>query len=150
MDRRLERFRKAQDSGPGSYETALREVRQGRKETHWIWYVFPQLRGLGSSPTSDYYGISGMEEARAYLADPVLGKRLGEISEALMQLEEQDAEKVFGYPDVLKVRSCMTLFAAAAGGGDTVFDRVLEAFYGGDRDSWTLEKLGLVPAAGDP
>ena len=94
----LERFKKAQTQ---DYGNALREIRNGRKKSHWMWYVFPQVRGLGHSSMADYYGISGIDEAKAYLADPVLGPRLAEISEALMELEEKDAAKIFGFPDVL-------------------------------------------------
>ena len=95
MNDNLERFKSAQAS---SYDGALREVRRGRKTSHWMWYIFPQVRGLGRSSTADFYGISGKEEARAYLADPVLGARLKEISEALLELEDKDAGKIFGFP----------------------------------------------------
>lgn len=134
----LERFRRAQEH---SYQTALREVRNGRKTSHWMWYIFPQMRGLGQSSTAWTYGISGAEEAEAYLKDPVLGPRLTEISEALMDLEEKDADRIFGWPDVLKLRSCMTLFAAVSE-KDSVFQRVLDAYYGGMADELTLELLG--------
>ncbi len=145
MEFNLERFEKEQNSPYGcSYETALREVRNGRKVSHWIWYIFPQLRGLGSSSMADYYGISGIEEARAYLAHPVLGARLNEITRALMDQKERDPEKIFGYPDVLKVRSCMTLFEAASGKETSVFGGVLDTFYQGSRDEWTLKKLTSV------
>ena len=133
----LERFKKAQTQ---DYGNALREIRNGRKKSHWMWYVFPQVRGLGHSSMADYYGISGIDEAKAYLADPVLGPRLAEISEALMELEEKDAAKIFGFPDVLKLRSCMTLFALAAP-EQPVFGRVLEKYYAGRRDERTLELL---------
>ncbi len=138
MDWNLERFRSAQEHAYGS---ALREVRSGRKTSHWMWYVFPQVRGLGHSAAADYYGISGTEEARAYLADPVLGKRLEEISEALMTLENKDAAGIFGFPDVLKLRSCMTLFAAVSG-ENSVFRRVLDAYYHGVQDERTLRIIG--------
>ena len=138
MDYQLERFYKPQDS---EYETALREVRNGRKTSHWMWYIFPQLRGLGHSSMSDYYGISGEEEARAYLADPVLGKRLVEISEALMELEDKDPAGIFGFPDTMKLRSCMTLFAEVSG-EDSVFRRVLKAYFDGVRDERTIWLLG--------
>ena len=137
MDYNLERFKREQAY---DYETALREIRGGRKTSHWIWYIFPQMKGLGTSGMSDYYGISGIEEAKAYLADPVLGPRLVEISEALMELKEKDAAKIFGFPDVLKVRSCMTLFDAASG-EDSVFRSVLDAYYGGEKDERTLRLL---------
>ncbi len=130
----LERFKKAQTQ---DYGNALREIRNGRKKSHWMWYVFPQVRGLGHSSMADYYGISGIDEAKAYLADPVLGLRLAEISEALMELEEKDAAKIFGFPDVLKLRSCMTLFAAVSG-ENSVFQKVLDAYYQGEKDERTL------------
>ncbi len=133
----LERFKKAQTQ---DYGNALREIRNGRKKSHWMWYVFPQVRGLGHSSMADYYGISGIDEAKAYLADPVLGPRLAEISEALMELEEKDAAKIFGFPDVLKLRSCMTLFAAVSG-ENSVFQKVLDAYYQGEKDERTIALL---------
>ena len=133
----LERFKKAQTQ---DYGNALREIRNGRKKSHWMWYVFPQVRGLGHSSMADYYGISGIDEAKAYLADLVLGPRLAEISEALMELEEKDAAKIFGFPDVLKLRSCMTLFAAVSG-ENSVFQKVLDAYYQGEKDERTLALL---------
>ena len=139
MDYHLDRFVSAQAH---DYAMALGEVRKGRKVNHWMWYIFPQLRGLGGSSMSDYYGITCLDEARAYLADPVLGPRLVEISEALMALEDKDAARIFGYPDVLKLRSCMTLFAEA-GGKDSVFRRVLDAYYHGEKDPGTLALLAM-------
>ena len=138
MDYDLERFKRAQEA---AYDNALREVRGGRKQSHWIWYIFPQLRGLGRSSMSDYYGISGLEEAKAYLADAVLGARLIEISEALLEQQERSAGRIFGYPDVMKVQSCMTLFQAASDDPDTVFSHVLDVFYQGEKDRLTLEML---------
>ena len=137
MKEGLSRFRQPHQA---DYSRALSEIRNGRKTGHWIWYIFPQMKGLGTSGMSDYYGISGIEEAKAYLADPVLGPRLVEISEALMELKEKDAAKIFGFPDVLKVRSCMTLFDAASG-EDSVFRSVLDAYYGGEKDERTLRLL---------
>lgn len=133
----LQRFRDAQAA---DYETALAEVRAGRKRSHWMWYIFPQLRGLGRSRMADYYAIGGIGEARAFLADPVLGARLREISGALLALPGDDAHAVFGTPDDLKLRSCMTLFEAAAP-DDPVFGRVLDKFYRGSRDGRTLAIL---------
>ncbi len=138
MDFSLNRFKEAQAH---AYDRALSEIRRGRKTGHWMWYVFPQLRGLGRSGTADYYGIGGLEEAKAYLDDPVLRPRLIEISEALMRLEGKDAGRIFGYPDELKLRSCMTLFEAASLRKESVFSRVLDAFYDGERDGRTLELL---------
>lgn len=133
----LERFKNAQE---GDYAIALSELRAGRKRTHWIWYVFPQLKELGRSSTAQYYGISGLEEARAYLADPVLGARLLECAEALLALDASNPKAVLGYPDNLKVCSSMTLFEVA--GADDArwkpFGRVLEKFYHGKRDEHTL------------
>ena len=134
----LERFVKAQAY---DYDTALREIRGGRKRSHWMWYIFPQLQGLGFSSTAQYYGIRDLEEAKDYMEHPVLGARLVEISEALLTLETSDPSAVMGYPDDLKLRSCMTLFELAAP-EQTVFARVLEKYYAGRRDRRTLELLG--------
>lgn len=133
----LERFKRAQAR---DYDIALREIRSGRKRSHWMWYIFPQVRGLGHSGMADYYGLDGREEARAYLADPMLGPRLLAISEALLELEDKDAARIFGFPDVLKLRSCMTLFAAVSEEG-SVFHRVLDAYYHGEKDELTMARL---------
>ncbi len=129
------------DAQAASYPTALAEVRAGRKRSHWMWYVFPQLRGLGRSEMAHRYGIAGVAEAQAYLADPVLGTRLREITHALLGQDARDARRVFGTPDDLKLRSCMTLFERAAGGDEQVFTKVLDEFYDGERDGATLELL---------
>ena len=134
----LERFVKAQQY---DYDTALREIRSGRKRSHWMWYIFPQLQGLGYSSTAQYYGIRDLEEAQDYMEHPVLGPRLVEISEALLVLDTSDASAVMGYPDDLKLRSSMTLFELAAP-EQPVFGRVLEKYYSGHRDRRTLELLG--------
>ena len=133
----LERFYKAQEY---DYETALSEIRNGRKESHWMWYIFPQIAGLGRSTTAEYYAIKSKEEAKAYIEDPVLGKRLIEISQALLQVSSDDAEMVMGWPDNLKLRSCMTLFAEVAP-EQPVFRNVLEKFYDGEMDGKTLDIL---------
>ena len=133
----LERFYKAQEY---DYETALSEIRNGRKESHWRWYIFPQITGLGRSTTAEYYAIKSKEEAKGYIEDPVLGKRLIEISQALFQIESDDAEMVMGWPDNLKLRSCMTLFAEVAP-EQPVFRNVLEKFYDGEMDGKTLDIL---------
>ena len=133
----LERFYKAQEY---DYETALSEIRNGRKESHWMWYIFPQIAGLGRSTTAEYYAIKSKEEAKAYIEDPVLGKRLIEISQALLQVSSNDAEMVMGWPDNLKLRSCMTLFAEVAP-EQPVFRNVLEKFYDGEMDEKTLDIL---------
>ena len=133
----LERFYKAQEY---DYETALSEIRNGRKESHWMWYIFPQITGLGRSTTAEYYAIKSKEEAKGYIEDPVLGKRLIEISQALFQIESDDAEMVMGWPDNLKLRSCMTLFAEVAP-EQPVFRNVMEKFYDGEMDGKTLDIL---------
>ena len=133
----LERFVKAQAR---NYEKAREEIRNGRKETHWMWYVFPQLKGLGRSETARYYGIADRREAEAYLAHPVLGPRLREMTDLLPALETSDANKVFGYPDDLKLRSCMTLFYLVS--GEERFQKVLDKFFGGKSDGRTVELLG--------
>lgn len=134
----LNRFISAQER---SYDAALREIKAGHKRTHWMWYIFPQIAGLGFSSTAQFYAISSMQEAKDYYAHPVLGKRLVEISEALLALDTNDAAAVMGYPDDLKLRSSMTLFLAVS--GDAVFQRVLDKFYSGKPDSKTLSILGL-------
>ena len=130
----LSRFHKAQK---GSYETALAEIRAGRKRSHWIWYIFPQIQGLGYSSTAQYYAIEDLGEAKAYLADPVLRERLLEISNALLALDSCDPTDVMGYPDDLKLRSSMTLFSLADP-ECTVFRDVLDKFYDGREDPRTI------------
>ena len=122
------------------YPRALAEIKSGRKRTHWMWYIFPQLRGLGRSANAIFYGISGEEEAKAYLSHPILGARLAEICEALLALECSDPYLVMGSPDELKLCSSMTLFEAVSS-PDSVFSRVLEKFYGSARDTETLKLL---------
>ncbi len=124
------------------YLTALEEIRCGRKRSHWMWYIFPQLRGLGMSSTSYFYGIENLDEARAFLDDPYLGGNLREISEALLALGTGDAYSVMGSPDDLKLRSSMTLFSLAAP-EEPVFKKVLDKFYRGLPDPATLRLLGL-------
>jgi len=133
----LERFVSAQRP---VYATALAEVRSGSKRTHWMWFVFPQVLGLGSSSTSSHYAIRSREEARAYLDHLVLGPRLRECAEAMLALRGRTASAVFGYPDVLKLKSSMTLFAEVDGPG-SVFERVLETYYDGRRCERTLAML---------
>lgn len=123
-----------------SYEDALHEIRAGRKESHWIWFIFPQLKGLGHSSTAEKYGIRDLDEAAEYLADPTLKARLIEISEALLALPGSDPRAVMGHPDDLKLRSSMTLFAAADS-GIPVFQQVLDKYYHGQPDPKTLELL---------
>ena len=135
----LRRFISAQKQ---DYLTALEEICRGRKRSHWMWYIFPQLRGLGMSSPSDFYGIESLEEARAFLDDPYLGGNLREISQALLSLDTGDARSVMGSPDDLKLRSSMTLFSLAAP-EEPVFKKVLEKFYRGVQDPATLRILGL-------
>ena len=132
----LERFVEAQE---GDYEDALAEMRAGEKQSHWSWYVFPQMKGLGMSWTSEFYGIADLDEAKAYLAHPVLGARLREITAALLQHRRKSARKILGHPDDLKVCSCMTLFDAIEPNG--IFAEVLDVFYGGKRDDLTIGLL---------
>ena len=132
----LDRFVSAQRD---TYAGALAEIRNGRKTRHWMWFVFPQLEGLGRSPNARYYGISGLAEARAYLADPVLGPRLVEISRALLAHSEHTAAEILGDVDALKLRFCATLFDAA--GGDDVFQQILDRFFQGGKCGATLEML---------
>jgi uncharacterized protein (DUF1810 family) len=135
----LERFVEAQ---AGVYDAALSELRAGRKRTHWMWFVFPQIAGLGSSPTAQAYAIGSLEEARAYLAHPVLGKRLVECVEAVNAVQGRSAGDIFGYPDELKFRSSLTLFLmAAASGAKAPFQRALDKHFDGQGDSVTLQKL---------
>lgn len=136
----LARFVAAQDP---VYDTVLAELRAGRKRSHWIWFVFPQLRGLGRSPMAERYGISSLAEAHAYLGHPVLGPRLLECAQLVARSTQHSAVELFGRPDDLKVRSSMTLFSRAAEDPEqrAVFDGVLTKFYDGEPDPLTIEKL---------
>jgi uncharacterized protein (DUF1810 family) len=133
----LQRFADAQDR---VYATVLAELRKGAKRSHWIWFVFPQLRGLGHSATAQHYGISSLDEARAYLAHPVLGPRLHECTRLVVAIDGRSADEIFGWPDNLKVRSSMTLFAHATA-DDAEFRAVLDKFYAGEDDPATVERL---------
>ena len=135
----LDRFLDAQR---GDYAAALAEVRRGRKTSHWMWYIFPQIAGLGQSSTARYYSIRDLEEAREYYAHPVLGQRLREISGALLELRGSDPVAVFGGIDSMKLKSSMTLFALAAP-DDPLFQQVLDKYYGGEQDALTLRILGV-------
>lgn len=132
----LDRFIKAQEN---DYETALNEIENGHKQSHWIWYIFPQLQGLGFSSMSQYYGIKDEEEAIDYMNHPVLRERLLEISQALLSLDCNDPVRVIGYPDNLKLQSSMTLFSIVS--KEPVFQKVLDKFYDGQEDQSTLENL---------
>ena len=137
----LERFVAAQAGGV--FENAVDELRHGRKTTHWMWFVFPQLSGLGRSSTSKFYGIGSLDEARAYLAHPLLGARLRQCAETLAGLDARHtARQVFGTPDDLKLHSSLTLFAGAAGAG-SIFERLLERYFAGQPDARTVAMLQL-------
>lgn len=134
----LERFQQAQRQ---MYSQALGEIQAGEKRSHWMWFIFPQLRGLGRSEYAWFYGIEDLAEARRFLADPYLGANLGEICQALLKLETCDPVAVFGRTDAMKLRSSMTLFAVAAGEGQTVFRQVLDKYFAGKMDGKTLKIL---------
>ena len=136
---RLRRFVAAQDEG-GTYDAALRELRAGRKTSHWMWFVFPQAAGLGRSAMAREYAIASLDEARAYLADPVLGPRLRESCEALLSGEGGSAEQILGGIDAMKLRSSMTLFEHAAP-DEPLFGAVLDRYFGGERDPQTARRL---------
>lgn len=136
----VERFIKAQEM---SYQSALREIKKGRKTGHWMWYIFPQLKGLGRSRTSQYYGIDGLEEAEEYMADPVLRGRLIEISTALLSCQGKSAEEIFGTVDARKLRSSMTLFKRTSP-EEKVFAQVLDKYFQGREDGRTLSMLGMA------
>jgi uncharacterized protein (DUF1810 family) len=138
----LERFVAAQNHG-GTYDAAVGELRAGRKRSHWMWFVFPQIAGLGQSPTSRKYAISSLEEARAYLAHPVLGPRLIDAARFVAELRGQTAEDIFGGIDAIKLRSSMTLFAYADS-ANPIFGQVLEAYFGGVPDEATERLLGVA------
>lgn len=134
----LSRFLTAQNSY-SQYKTALEEIRNGRKRSHWMWFVFPQLKGLGHSYNADYYGIAGADEARAYWLHPVLGDRLREITEALLLLDGLSARQIFGEVDAMKLRSSMTLFWKVT--EEELFRKVLDKYYEGKMCDSTLEML---------
>ena len=139
MNYEISRFMNAHQT---DYQRALTEIKNGKKVSHWMWYIFPQLKGLGRSFTSEYYGIQDLDEAKAYLADPILGKHLIEICNALLSLDTNDATEVMGRPDDRKLKSSMTLFDAATESSD-VFRLVLEKYYNGKKDYRTLKMLGI-------
>ncbi len=134
----LNRFISAQE---GVYGRALAELREGLKRSHWMWYIFPQIEGLGHSPTTRHYSIKSLEEARQYLAHPVLGARLKECAEAVVAVSGRSASDIFGHPDDWKLQSSMTLFELVSGPG-SVFARVLDKYYQGKRDARTLQIVG--------
>jgi uncharacterized protein (DUF1810 family) len=137
MDNSFKRFTDAQEN---SYARAFSEIKQGRKQSHWMWFIFPQIEGLGYSETSRYYAIRDLQEATGYLQHPVLGPRLINISGELLKLKTNDAHQVFGAPDDLKLKSSMTLFSKIPE-TDLVFKLVLEKFFNGERDIKTLQLI---------
>jgi len=134
----LNRFISAQE---GIYDRALAELRDGLKRSHWMWYIFPQVEGLGHSPTTRRYSIKSLEEARHYLAHPVLGQRLKESAEAVLAIQGRSAADIFGHPDDWKLQSSMTLFELVSG-PESVFGRILDKYYQGKRDTRTLQIVG--------
>lgn len=132
----LDRYKNAQTA---SYETALKEIRNGKKESHWMWYIFPQIIGLGETSTSIYYSIKSIEEAEDYLNDEVLGTNLREITNALLELESNDPVEVFGPIDALKLKSSMTLFDTVS--SNDIFNEVLEKFYNGEKCLTTINMV---------
>lgn len=141
-DTNLKRFKDAQQR---DYDTALAEIKNGCKRSHWMWYIFPQIAGLGMTGTSRHYAIKDISEAADFLMDEELGVRLTNICKALLQLETSDPQAVFGSPDDLKLKSSMTLFDAVPA-TFPVFGQVLDKFYDGERDQYTLQLLGINPA----
>jgi len=132
----LERFVEAQAP---VYDRALAELKAGRKQSHWMWFVFPQIAGLGRSPMAQHYAIQNLAEARAYLAHPLLGTRLRECTQAVLDVEGKTAHEIFGSPDDLKFRSSLTLFDLAS--PDNIFRTALEKYFDGEADALTVEKL---------
>lgn len=137
MEKTLQRFLDAQED---DYAIALREMRHGYKYSHWMWYIFPQISGLGFSRTAQYFEIKNIDETKEYINHPILGKRLIEISQVLLKIESNDAREVMGYPDDLKLKSCMTLFSIVAP-EEKVFKQVLDKFFCGEFDEKTIEIL---------
>jgi uncharacterized protein (DUF1810 family) len=138
MNSSLDRYLTAQDA---TYATALAEIRSGKKRSHWMWYIFPQYKGLGNSNFSRLYAIQDMDEARAFLEHPILGFRLKEITTALLELANPDAYEVFGSPDDMKLKSCMTLFSAVNESSDNIFQMVLDMYFVGEQDHATLRLI---------
>ena len=133
----LQRFIQAQEP---VYQRATAELREGRKRTHWMWFIFPQIRGLGNSEVAQRFSIASLPEAEAYFEHPILGSRLKECTELVNAIEGRSIEHIFGYPDHLKFRSCMTLFAQAAP-GEKIFNEALDKYFAGSPDGFTLSRL---------
>jgi len=137
LEKSLDRFIEAQET---DYQVALSEVKNGKKQSHWMWYIFPQIEGLGHSETSKLYAIKDLKEAEDFLQHPVVGKRLIEISNELLKLDNDDANDIFGSPDDLKLQSSMTLFSSLTN-THPVFQLILEKFFKGVRDEKTLQLI---------
>lgn len=133
----LQRFLDAQER---DYQTALTEIENGRKQSHWMWYIFPQIDGLGFSSAAKFYAIRDLDEAKSYFEHPVLGQRLIEISQAMLAVEGKTANRILGSPDDMKLKSSMTLFGALEN-TNPVFQKVLDKYFGGAKDQRTLEKI---------
>lgn len=142
-------LRRFVDAQADTYDAARRELAAGRKRSHWMWFVFPQLAGLGSSPTAQFYGIASRAEAMAYWRHPLLAPRLAACAQLVLAADAVSAHAIFGSPDDLKLRSCMTLFAAVAP-DEPVFRAVLDRWFGGEPDARTVELLGRKSDAGGP
>jgi uncharacterized protein (DUF1810 family) len=140
---KINRFLTAQNQ---AYQEALEEIRAGSKVSHWMWYIFPQLTGLGKSEISEYYALGGINDASDYLRHPVLGRRLIETSNAILSLSGRSANEILGSPDDMKLRSCMTLFSKVKD-ADPVFKKVLDKYFDGQSDSLTLQLLALKKKA---
>ena len=136
----LRRFIEAQDK---VYHDVLAELRAGHKTSHWMWFVFPQIAGLGFSSTTQFYAIKSIDEARAYLQHPILGPRLIECCEALLSVQGRSAHDIFGSPDDMKLKSSMTLFASVSSSG-SVFEKILDRYFAGERDNRTVELLAVI------
>jgi len=137
----LERFIKAQEKEANGFEIAFKEINSGKKINHWMWYIFPQIKGLGRSSTSKFYAIQSIKEAKEYLAHPILGIRLREISKALLSNNQNDAILIFGFTDSLKLKSCMTLFSFVDNSDEKTFQKILDKFFSGYIDEITMEKI---------
>jgi uncharacterized protein (DUF1810 family) len=139
MNYNINRFIEAQN---GIYQYVLEELAAGNKQSHWMWFIFPQIKGLGFSPTAQYYAIQSLDEATAYLQHPVLESRLQECCRILLQLSDKTADEIFGFPDVLKLKSSMTLFLAAS--ENSIFQEVLDKYYQGEKDKKTMRIISDI------
>lgn len=139
MNPNLNKFLTAKES---SYSTALSEIKNGKKQTHWMWYIFPQIKGLGFSPKAKFYAIESISEARDFLTHEILGERLKEITEVLLTHKDKNPTEIFGNTDDLKLKSCMTQFSISDGNENNLFHKVLQEFFGGELDERTIEIIG--------